>query len=68
MYDNDESNVRIELTDDGLFLAYLQGRATTYALGETEEEARENLLDRYNFDAENFADADEYAYLSSAWG
>lgn len=67
MYDN-ESNVRIELTDDGLFLAYLPGHATSYALGETEEEARENLLERYSFDADSWADTDEYAYLSSALG
>lgn len=63
-----ENNVRVELTEDGLFLAYLPGHASSYALGETEEEACDNLLERYQLDADGWADSDEYAYLNCAWG
>lgn len=59
--------VIIEMTDDGLFMASLIGHASSYALGETEDEARENLLDRFRFDRECCADSDEYSYLYSAF-
>lgn len=66
---NDASEVMVELTEDGLFMAYVPGYATSYALGETAEEARENLLDRYEFSAADYwADPDEACYLRCALG
>lgn len=67
MYEDDEIRVETELTDDGLFMAYLPGRTWSYALGETADEARANLLERYELQADGWADPDEYAYLSAAW-
>lgn len=63
-----ESNVIVELTDDGLFMAYVNGRTSSYALGETEDEARDNLLERYDLEPDNWSDADEYSYLYAALG
>ncbi len=60
--------VVVEPTDDGLFIAYFSRRMVCYALGETEDEARENLLDRYDFNPENWSDLDEYSYLAGAIG
>ena len=58
--------VIVEPTDDGLFIAYFADRMTCYALGESENEATDNLLDRYDFNAESWADYDEYSYLAGA--
>lgn len=59
-------SVVIEPTEDGLFLAYFSKRMTCYAYGETEEEATDNLLDRYDFMPDEWSDFDEYSYLAGA--
>ena len=52
-----------EPTDDGLYLSYLTGHATTYALGETEEESRQMLLERFDLARDYWTDAEEsFAY------
>lgn len=66
MRNESTDQIVIETTDDGLFMAYILGHAMSYALGETEEEARENLLDRFDLSYESWADPDEYSYLASA--
>lgn len=61
-----DASIIVEATDDGLFMAYYSGRAGSYALGETEEEARSNFLERYEFEPESWADSDEYTILHAA--
>ena len=46
MLQQTQGHIVTEPTEDGLFLAYFSHRATCYAYGETENEAREQLLDR----------------------
>ncbi len=64
----DAPSVVVEQTEDGLFMAYLLGRSQGYALGETADEARDNLLDRYDLSAYDWADPDEAAYLGGGIG
>ena len=64
--ETENENVWVEIMDDGLFMAHLRGHDSTCALGETEEEACSNLLERFEWDADSWADADEYALLSTA--
>lgn len=66
MKTNSTDQIVVETTEDGLFMAYILGHSMGYALGETEEEARENLLDRFDLSYESWADPDEYSYLASA--
>lgn len=68
MFKANQGHIVTEPTEDGLFLAYFANRATCYAYGETESEAREQLLDRYDFSSEGWADFDEYTYLACALG
>lgn len=56
----------VEPTADGLFMAYFSRRVSCYALGETEGEARENLLDRFDFNPEDWSDYDEYCFLAGS--
>ncbi len=56
MRNSNASQIVIETTDDGLFLAYRVGFASSYALGETEEEARDNLLSRFDLFDEEWED------------
>ncbi len=60
------NTVIVEPTEDGLFMAYFADRMTCYALGESEREATDNLLDRFDFNAEAWSDYDEYSYLAGA--
>lgn len=64
--ETENNNVIVKPTDDGLFIAYFAKRMMCYALGETEEEAEENLLDRFDFREEYWSDFDEYNYLAGA--
>lgn len=68
MLQQTQGHIVTEPTEDGLFLAYFSHRATCYAYGETESEAREQLLDRFDFSPEGWADFDEYTYLACALG
>lgn len=54
--------VAVEPTDDGLFLAYLPGRAVAGAVGDTPEEARENLLAGYELAPDVWADFGEAVF------
>ncbi|MDO4929547.1 MAG: hypothetical protein Q4E59_00275 [Bacteroidales bacterium] len=61
-----QNNVVTEPTEDGLFIAYFSKRMMCYAYGETAVEAESNLLERYDFNPDNWSDFDEYCYLSGA--
>lgn len=61
-----DTQIIVEATDDGLFMAYYSGRSASYALGETEEEARANFLERYDMEPESWSDSDEYTILYAA--
>lgn len=64
MTETHDYGVVVEPTDDGLFIAYALNRLSCYAYGETADEAAENLLDCIDFRAEQWADPDEYCYLT----
>lgn len=66
MNSDHQNGVIVEPTEDGLFIAYFTHRMSCYAYGETEGEATENLLDRFDFKPENWSDYDEYCFLAGA--
>ena len=59
--------VAIVPTDDGLFLAYYVDNASLNALGETEDEAEENLYDKYDFCQSGWGDVDDCSYYTSSY-
>lgn len=62
-----QNNVVIEPTEDGMFIAYFSKRMMCYAFGETAAEAEDNLLERYDFNPDDWSDFDEYCYLSGTF-
>lgn len=54
--------VTVEPTADGLFVACLPGRAAFGAVGDTPEEARDNLLEGYELAPDVWADFGEAVF------
>ncbi len=62
-----QRNVIVEETSDGMFLAYYVNDKACYAYGETEEEATEILHERYDFGDLNWGDTDEFGSCMGAF-
>lgn len=54
------TNLTVEPTEDGLFIAYVVGDYRNCAFGETPDEALDNLREKASYYTASFGDSDYY--------